>query len=307
MSAVRTFFYCIGQGIKGLFKNRVYSLASIATISACLILLGAFYFMVRNLDAVLNRADSAVGLTVFFDEGCEENMILDIKSQIEKRVEVSEVKYVSPEEAWEKYKNESLSPELAQVFGTDNPLEDSASLEVYMSDVSLQNSLIRFIKSIDGVRKVNYSSEVSDKLVDIKNIISVISAGLIAVLSAVAIFLIRTTITTGVNVRKPEISIMSVIGATDFFIQAPFVVEGILIGALGSLIPVVVLHYAYDKVTESLATQFGELIGNFRFISGSDLTRKFAPIALLFGAGVGFVTSWATARRQVRKIEVEHL
>lgn len=307
MSAVRTFFYCLKEGFKGLFKNRVYTLASIATISACLVLLGAFYFMVRNLNAVLNKADSAVGITVFFDEGTDETRILDIKTEVEKRVEVSEVKYISPDEAWEKYKKESLSPELVQVFGTDNPLEDSASLEVYLNDVSLQSSLVRYIKSIDDVRKVNYSSEVSDKLTDIKRILSVISVGLIAILSAVAVFLIKTTITTGINVRKPEISIMSVIGATDFFIQAPFVVEGILIGALGSLIPVIALHYAYDKVVESLNTQFGELIGNFQFIPGSELTGKFAPIALILGAGVGFVTSWATARRQVRKIEVEHL
>lgn len=303
---MRTLFYCIGQGIKGLFKNRVYTLASIATISACLVLLGAFYFIVLNLNAALNSADSSIGMTVFFDEGTGEEKIISIKSDIEKRAEVSNVVYVSAEEAWEKYKRESLSTELATVFGKDNPLKDSASLEVYLGDAEMQELLVRYIKSIDGVRKVNYSSLIADKLVDIKKIISAVSIGLIAILAAVAVFLIRTTITTGINVRKSEISIMSVIGATDFFIRSPFIVEGTLIGLLGSIIPSVTLYYAYGKVVESLKTQFSDLIGDYAFLSSTELIGKFVPIALIFGAGIGMVTSWATAGKQVRKIEVEH-
>lgn len=306
MTAVRTFFYCLGQGIKGFFKNRVYSLASIATISACLVLLGGFYYIVRNLNVALNSADSAVGITVFFEEGTKEKRILEIKEDLTKRVEVSEVVYVSAEEAWADYRTNSLSPELVGVFGTDNPLEDSASLEVYMSDVSMQQLLVRYINNIKEVRKVNYSAEISEKLTDIKKIVTLISIGLIIILAAVAVFLIKTTITTGINVRKPEISIMSVIGATDFFIRSPFVVEGILIGMVGSIIPVIALRFAYEKVIDSLGEQFGDLLSNYEFISVTELTKDFAPIALLFAVGIGLVTSWLTARKQVRKIEVEH-
>ncbi len=306
MSDLKNLFYCIGQGIKGLFKNRVYSLASVATISACLVLFGAFYFVVKNIDSVLNRAETAVGLTVFFDEGTTEKRILEIKNEVSLRAEVSHVDYISADEAWEKYKAEALSEELTAVFGNDNPLKDSASIEVYLNDVSMQDMLVRYIKGIKDVRKVNYSSQLADSLRDVKNIVYLISAGLIAILAAVAIFLIRTTITTGVNVRKPEISIMSVIGATDFMILAPFVVEGVIIGAIGSVLPVVVLNFAYGKIIASLNEKFSDIFGEFSLLTKEELTKGFIPIALLLGIGIGFVASYFTARRQVRRIEVEN-
>ena len=193
-----------------------------------------------------------------------------------------------------------------EVFGNDNPLKDSASIEVYLNDVSMQDMLVRYIKGIKDVRKVNYSSQLADSLRDIKNIVYLISAGLIAILAAVAIFLIRTTITTGVNVRKPEISIMSVIGATDFMILAPFVVEGVIIGAIGSVLPVVVLNFAYGKIIASLNEKFSDIFGEFSLLTKEELTKGFIPIALLLGIGIGFVASYFTARRQVRRIEVEN-
>ena len=281
MSAVRTFFYCVGQGIKGLFKNRVYSLASVATISACLVLLGAFYFVVRNLDSMLKDAEQAVA-------------------------EVSSVVYVSADEAWERYKKESLSAELTEVFGNDNPLKDSASLEIYTNDVDMQDMLVRYVRSIKDVRKVNYSASLAEALSDIKMIVYLVSAGLIVILAAVAVFLIRTTITTGINVRRSEISIMSVIGATDFFIRSPFVVEGVLIGLLGSIIPMFVLNYAYGKIVETLTVKFGDIFNLFTLLPKEELLKTFIPISLAFGAGIGFVASYFTARKQVRRIEVEH-
>ena len=284
MSAVRTFFYCVGQGIKGLFKNRVYSLASVATISACLVLLGAFYFVVRNLDSMLKDAEQAVGMTVFFDEGTD----------------------VSADEAWERYKKESLSAELTEVFGNDNPLKDSASLEIYTNDVDMQDMLVRYVRSIKDVRKVNYSASLAEALSDIKMIVYLVSAGLIVILAAVAVFLIRTTITTGINVSRSEISIMSVIGATDFFIRSPFVVEGVLIGLLGSIIPMFVLNYAYGKIVETLTVKFGDIFNLFTLLPKEELLKTFIPISLAFGAGIGFIASYFTARKQVRRIEVEH-
>ncbi len=307
MSAVRTFFYCVGQGIKGLFKNRVYSLASVATISACLVLLGAFYFVVKNLDSMLKDAEQAVGMTVFFDEGTDEQRIMAVADEIKMRAEVSSVVYVSADEAWERYKKESLSAELTEVFGNDNPLKDSASLEIYTNDVDMQDMLVRYVRSIKDVRKVNYSASLADALSDIKMIVYLVSAGLIVILAAVAVFLIRTTITTGINVRRSEISIMSVIGATDFFIRSPFVVEGVLIGLLGSIIPMFVLNYAYGKIVETLTVKFGDIFNLFTLLPKEELLRTFIPISLAFGAGIGFVASYFTARKQVRRIEVEHL
>ncbi len=306
MRKIGTFFYLIGEGIKGMIKNRVYTLASIATIVATLTLLGTFYTLTRNLTEILNEAQTSVGLTVFFDEDVTESRIREIESEVRMRVEVSEVHYISPEEAWEKYKEESLSEELAAVFGTDNPLEKSASLVVQLSDVTMQEILVRYLRDIAGVRKVNYSQSMAEAVAGIQEIVRWVSIALIVLLAAVAVFLIRTTVTNGINVRREEISIMSIIGATDYFMEFPFVVEGILIGALGSILPIAFIEFLYDRICGILINEFGSIFGGVKLLPVGVIVHDFTPIALIFGIGIGFFSSWFTAAKHVRKIAVEH-
>lgn len=306
MRKIRTLFYCIGQGIRSTWKNRVYSLASAGTITACLLLLGVFYFVVANFNEAVESAESLVGITVFFDEGTEEERILEIKEEIRLRVEVADVIYISADEAWETYKNENLNEELTVTFGSDNPLADSASLEVSLSDVSMQDVLVRFVESLDNVRKVNHSKSIAEGVEGIKTLISIISVSLIAILVAVAVFLIRTTISTGISVRREEISIMSIIGATEFFIRFPFVVEGAIIGILGSVLPVGILYFVYGEVVRTLHEQFDSVFTSMQFIDRTVIMQRFIPIALIFSLGIGIIASRMTAKRQIRKIEMQH-
>lgn len=306
MRKIKTLFYCLGQGIRSIWKNRVYSLASAGTIMACLLLLGVFYFVMANFNHAVESAESLVGITVFFDEGTEEARIFEIKEQIRLRVEVADVVYISAEEAWENYKQESLNEELSQTFGTDNPLIDSASLEVSLSDVTMQKALVRYVESIEDVRKVNHSDSIAEGFAGIKMLLWIISVGLIAILVAVAVFLIRTTISTGINVRKEEISIMSIIGATDFFIRAPFVVEGAIIGVLGCILPIGILYIAYGEVVRTLQEQFESVFASMNFIERTKIMQQFIPLALIFSLGIGIIASHVTAKRQIRKIELQH-
>ena len=306
MRRIRTLFYCIKQGIRSVWKNRIYSLASAGTITACLLLLGVFYFVMANFNYAVESAESMVGITVFFEEGTEETRIFEIKEEIDSRVEVADIVYISAEEAWEKYKEESLSEELIATFGTDNPLEDSASLEVYLNDVTMQKALVRYVENIDGVRKVNHSDSVAESFAGIQTLAWVISVGLIAILVAVAVFLIRTTISTGINVRREEISIMSIFGATDFFIRAPFVVEGLLIGLLGSILPMGILYVAYGEVVETLKGQFEDVFTTMKFLDRMQMMKQFIPLALIFSLSIGLIASHFTAKKQIRKIEMQH-
>ena len=306
MRKIRTLFYCFGQGIRGAWKNRMYSLASAGTIMACLLLLGIFYFVMANFNYAVESAESLVGITVFFDDGTSEERIMEIKEEIRLRLEVADVVYISAEEAWENYKKESLNEELVKTFGTDNPLADSASLEVSLRDVTMQDLLVRYVESIEDVRKVNHSESIADSFAGIKTLLWVISMGLIAILVAVAVFLIRTTISTGINVRREEISIMSIIGATDFFIRAPFVVEGMLIGFLGSILPIGLLYFLYGEVIQTLRKQFESIFTSMKFLERDAIMRNFIPLALVFSLGIGIIASHITAKRQIRKIELPH-
>lgn len=289
-----------------MWKNRIYSLASAGTITACLLLLGVFYFVVANFNYAMQSAESMVGITVFFEEGTGETRILEIKKEIASRVEVADIVYISADEAWEKYKAENLSEELAATFGDDNPLENSASLEVYLNDVTMQKALVRYVGNIDGVRKVNHSESVAESFAGIEALVLVISVGLIGILVAVAVFLIRTTISTGISVRKEEISIMSIFGATDFFIRAPFVVEGLLIAIWGSVLPIVLLYVVYGEVVTTLKEQFEGVFTTMKFLDRNEIMNRFVPIALLFSLSIGLIASHVTAKRQIRKIEMQH-
>ena len=304
MQRISTLFYGIGQGIKNIFRNRMFSLASISTMAACLFLFGVFYTVLSNFEYLVKSAETNVGLTVFFDEGTTEARIAEIRDSISRRAEVHRVEYISADEAWEEYKNTRLSPELAETFGNDNPLENSASLSVYLSDVSMQDVLSRYIKGLEGVRKLNDSAGIAESLSGMNKVITVVSAVIIIVLLLVATFLIGMTISTGVSVRKQEISIMKLIGASNYFIRIPYIVEGILIGIVGAAIPLTILRLSYTKVTGILEEKFSTVLNVVTLLPVQDIMKFLIPVSLLIGVGIGFLGSVTTLKRQLKKIEV---
>lgn len=304
MRKISTLFYGIGQGIKNIHRNRLFSLASIGTMAACLFLFGIFYCVLTNFEYLVKEAETNVGVTVFFEDGISADKIELIGDKIKLRAEVSDITYTSAEEAWEKYKSENLNEELIKSFGDDNPLENSASYTVYLSDVSMQSSLVNYIKSLDGVRKVNDKTEIAESLSGFNKVIAYVSGAIIVILLAVAAFLISTTISTGISVRRRELSIMKLIGANDFFIRIPFVVEGILIGLVGAGIPLVIVRIGYVKIIEIMEEKFSSVFQTVRFLSADAVMSKLIPISLLIGVGVGFIGSQLTLRKQLRKIEL---
>ncbi len=304
MQRINTFFYGIGQGIKNIFRNRMFSLASISTMAACLFLFGVFYIVLSNFEYLVKSAETNVGLTVFFEEGTGQERIDEIRALILRRPEVHKVEFVSAEEAWEEYRSTKLSPELAETFGDDNPLENSASLIVYLSDVSMQDILSRYIRSLEGVRKLNDSAGIADSLSGMNKIITVVSAVIIVVLLLVATFLIGMTISTGVSVRKQEISIMKLIGASNYFIRIPYIVEGILIGMIGAAIPLLILRLSYTRVVGMLEEKFSTVLSIVTFLPPQQIMKVLIPVSLLIGVGIGFLGSIITLRRQLKKIEV---
>jgi cell division transport system permease protein len=294
---INSFFYTIGQGFKNLGRNKWYTLASIATITACLFLFGLFYAIITNFQNVVKTAEEGVSVTVFFNEGTSEDEILAVKSDLEKRTEVREIQYVSADEAWEGFKEEYLG-EYADGF-TENPLADSANLQIYLNDVSMQPALVTYIESITSVREVNRSEVTATTLSGLNLLIAYVSAGIIIVLLLVSIFLISNTVTMGIAVRKDEINIMKYIGATDFFVRAPFVVEGILIGLIGSAIPLVIIYFVYTHVITYVVSRFTMLSSLLNFLPVETVFHSLIPISLLIGIGIGFFGSFITVRKHL--------
>lgn len=295
---ISTLFYTLRQGFRNLFRNKWFTLASIATISACLFLFGMFYAIVTNFQNIVKTAEEGVSVTVFFEEGIEDTRIQEIGELIQKRPEVSEIRFVSAEEAWETFSEQYLG-EYKDGF-TENPLEDSANYQIYLNDVSMQSALVTYLESLDGVRQVNRSEITATTLTGVNALVAYVSIGIIAILFAVSIFLISNTVTIGISVRKEEINIMKYIGATDFFVRSPFVVEGMLIGLIGSAIPLVIIYGLYNMVIQYVMERFTMLSQLLSFLKVEEVFRLLGPVSLGIGVGIGFLGSIVTVRKHLR-------
>ena len=295
---ISSFFYALGQGLKNLLRNRVFALASIATITTCLFVFGIFYSVLMNFRHIVQTVEEGVSITVFFEPGTDEETMLQRKVEIEERPEVSKVEYISAEQAWETFKVDYLG-EYAEGF-TENPLEDSANLEIYLSDVSKQAELVSFIEGMEETREVNYSTVTADTLTGANRIVAYVSVGFIIMLFAVSVFLISNTISMGIAVRKEEINIMKYVGATDFFVRSPFVIEGLLIGVIGSLIPIVIIYFIYNNVLEYVMSRFPTLSSIITFLPVETVFRNLVPLLLILGVGIGFIGSFTTVRKHLR-------
>ena len=236
---ISTFWYCIKEGMKNICRNIWFSLASVATISACIFLFCLFFSIIANIRYMVKHVESTVGITVLFDENLTEQDIQGLGEIIHQRPEIREMYYISAEDAWNSFKEEYFAghEELAEGFAEDNPLAGSASYEIFLNDISQQDELVAYLQGLDGVRQVNYSNSAVAGFSGFNRVIGVLSSLIIGVLLAVSLFLINNTISVAAAFRRQECQIMRLIGATNFMIRAPFIVEGVMIGLIGALIP----------------------------------------------------------------------
>lgn len=299
---ISTLGYSMKQGVKNIGRNKMFSAASVATMSACIFVFGLFFAIVMNFQYIVHKAEESVAITVFFEEGTTQSEIDQIGENLEQQSGVKEVIYVSAEEAWETFQDEyfgEAASEMAEGFKNDNPLAGSDNYEVYMNDVSAQKDLVEYAKSLPGVRRVNKSDIVANTLNSVNRLVMYVSIAIIAILLAVSIFLISNTVTMGITVRREEIAIMKYIGAKDGFVRAPFIIEGILIGVVGAAIPLALLYFMYNKAIEYILEKFSLLNNILDFLPVSQVYQTLLPVGLALGIGIGFVGSFFTIRKHL--------
>lgn len=294
---INTLFYCMKQGIRNIFKNKWFTLASVATISACLFLFGLFYSILSNFQHVMKNVEERVPVSALLEAGVSNERVEEISGMISRRLEVKELFYVNANETWEQFAEEMNFGDVS--FFTENPLEECAHFDIYMNDVSSQSELVSYLESIEGVRKVNQSALTAQTLTGVNAIIGYVSIGIILILFLVSVFLISNTVTIGISVRKEEIQIMKYIGATDFFTRAPFVIEGIVIGFVGSLIPLVAVYFIYNEAMMYVAGRFPFLSQIFEFLPVGTVFSTLVPVCIAIGVGIGFLGSFTTVRKHL--------
>lgn len=285
-------------------RNVWFSLASTAIVSACIFLFCVFFSIITNIEYMVTMAETTMGITVFFDEDLSEAEIQALGEQIksDKAGLIKDMNFISAEEAWNSFQTDYFGEEadLAEGFAEDNPLAGSASYEIFLKNISSQDDMVKYLETLNGVRKVNYSSTAAAGLTSFNRILAMLFGAIIIMLLAVAVFLISNTISVAAEFRKNENKIMRLIGATNFMIRAPFVVEGMMIGLVGAAIPLAAMYFLYLNTVEYVTEKFRLLSGLIRFLPVGQVYPEMAAISLALGGGLGFVVSFMTIRKHLR-------
>ena len=279
----------------------MFSLASIITMAACIFLVGVFYSLVTNVDNIAHKVEQEVPITVFFDEGTTDEQMQEVGNLIQARPEVERVEFESGDQAWQNFKDKYFQgTDAADGFKDDNPLVNSSNYQVYLNQIEKQTELVNYIQGLEHVREVNQSEQAANTLGSFNKLVSYASIIIIAILLLISIFLISNTVSVGISVRKEEIGIMKYIGATDAFVRAPFVLEGMVLGVIGAAVPLAALYFLYNTAVEFILTKFNVLTGVVDFIPVWQIYQVLLPIGLLLGTGIGFIGSIWTTRKHLR-------
>lgn len=296
---ISTMKYTVQQGLRNIGKNKMFSIASIATMIACIFLFGVFYSLIVNVQGVMKNVEESLPIVVYFDKDATDDQIKLIEEKLRQRDDVLKVKYVSAEEAWKEFQDIYFGEGNTVEGFEENPLVDSDNYEVYMRDVSSQDELVEYAKGLSGVRKVRASSTAADTLKNVSVLLATVSGVITTILLIVAVFLISNTVAMGITIRREEIAIMKYIGAKDAFVRAPFIFEGVLIGLVGAIIPLMLLFFAYQSAVNYVTKNFSLLISFIEFLPVEKVYSTLLPVGLLLGVGIGFLGSILTIKKHL--------
>lgn len=285
---IRTIKYLTKEGIAGIWKNRLMSFASIGTIVLCLIILGLSYSVASNTDYLLSQVESTIGITAYIDKELEEKEINILKNEIEAIPHVTIVTYISRDQALASFSEGQSMENVMDQFKDDNPLP--ASFEIQMDELVNQDSIIDLLEQYPEL-ELSYFQTETPMLVQLGKSIRLISTLIIVCLIMVGILLMSNTIKLTVYIRRKEINIMKYIGATDWFIRAPFIIEGIAIGLIGAIIPILVVWGSYQWFIQMLYSSSSVVMETIKLRETTVILANFIPMSLIIGVSIGIVGS----------------
>lgn len=243
--------YLFKEGIKGLWKNRTMSIASICVLISCLLMTGIAGLLSINLSSTMNGIEGRNTVTVFLDNGLPALTAVQVGEEIRALDNVSECTFVPKEDGLKNVignMDSEHDSDLMAAISDDNPLPDAYTIS--LSDLGRYKETIAALAAIEGVDKTDDISELVGKLNDLDRLVKYVSLAILLVLGLVSLFIISNTLKVTIFSRRMEINIMKSVGATNGFVRIPFIVEGVLIGMFSGLISASVLYFGYDKAVE---------------------------------------------------------
>lgn len=290
---MRGFGYLLKEGFKNVWSNRIMSIASVCVLISCLILTGAAELLSLNVEKVVDSVGQSNETTVYLKDSVSELEAVYIGKDIEKIDNITSVRFYSKDDAFETYR-EDLGDELFdRISEKNNPLPDSYI--VAMDDLSLYENTIKQIQKIDGVDTITNRGEIAKKLTDISNLVNVICFWIVFALIVISLFIIANTIRATMYSRRFEISIMKSVGATNHFVRLPFLVEGVIIGLVSSIVGTACISLLYNAGMNAI-----EQFIPFDAIPLSDVIIYVASAFLIAGVLIGFFGSFISIRKYLK-------
>ncbi len=264
------------------FKRNIWmTLASIFTVVLSLFILGFFSIVILNLNKMADTLESQVQISVYLKDDLSQEEIDETKETLSKIEGLQDIKFTTREEAMENFK-ERLGDQqfLLDALDDTNPLPDSFSLTV--TSPQQVKTIADTAAALDSVESASYSQDIINHLFNLTHLIRLIGVALIILLTGAAIFIISNTIRLTVFARRKEIAIMKYVGATDWFIRWPFLLEGICLGFIGGGLATIFLYIIYNQVTQEIyeAMAFFPLIPQHPFINYISLAILVAGIII---------------------------
>ena len=254
------FFFLLGQGIKNIFTHGFMSFASVAVITACLFIMGCFSLITLNIDNMIAEMQSQNRVIAYVDEDLSEEQARALESKVSAVKNIETCEFVTREEAMTSFESDYD----ADLFENIDSSVFRHRYVLSLADLSLMQETKADLENISGIADVRAHLDYAEKFVTLRNIVSIVSVILVVTLFVVSLFIMTNTIKLATFTRREEIAIMRMVGATNGFIRLPFVVEGLVLGALGGAVAyglvALVYHLATQKLLAAMAFGFVVLV-----------------------------------------------
>lgn len=289
---LRTSEYFIQETLRSLRRNNWMSFASVGTVAVSLFVLGVFLLLVLNMNRLASSLESQVQISVYLADGLSESARKDIASDIEALQGIEEIRYVPKEEAKERLaKRLGDQKYLLDALGEKNPLPNS--FEVVLKSPALVETAAAAITRMDGVEQAKYGQDVIEHLFAITRLIRIFGLALMVLLAGATLFIISNTIRLTVFARRKEVAIMKYVGATDWFIRWPFLLEGMVLGFVGGVLAAIALQSFYA----AMAAKIYETLAFFPLLPQYPYMYYVSAAILLSGMGIGALGSTISLKR----------
>lgn len=273
---MKGFSYQLREGLSSVLRNRLVNTGAVGLLITCLVMTGAFAMFMANINRMVDEIGAVNEVSIFMDENAPDSTAESVKASVEALDNIASVTYVSKEDALESMRDDF--GDLLDGLEEDNPLRDG--FVVTLEDQELMEATVEALGQIKGVVKISYNGDVADKFVDVRNFIAMLGIGVIAVLAVVSVLIVTYSVRISAYTKREEIEIMKIVGATDGFVRAPFVIEGITLGLIGAAL-------SYGIVLAVYLEAFVPGIEKLNFASAVPFSEFALPLGLIYvAAGV---------------------